>query len=225
MKYPKHLILDYGLTFKKECTPYWGLRYALVNNHQLSLVHNIFLKGKKSPKKKTPKSFRSLALTPSYASYDIFFLRKEKIYTKLKYSRCPQYDIVSGGAAALLAGFIGFLITEKFGLELLDSGDFYFAFMYGVFISFSVRPLIRLLDKDILKHRAFSLKPLYLFLSTIILLLVKFISFLLGKYTPYLVPTVHLIVKWCFDNESIRPTISWFSYWIAYWKNYPRGEK
>jgi hypothetical protein len=56
--------------------------------------------------------------------FDINFLRKEKIYTKLKYSRVPQYDLVSGGAAAIFAGFLGFLITEKFGLELLDSGDF-----------------------------------------------------------------------------------------------------
>ena len=56
--------------------------------------------------------------------FDINFLRKEKIYTKLKYSRVPQYDAVSGGSAAILAGFLGYLITEKFGLELLDSGDF-----------------------------------------------------------------------------------------------------
>lgn len=68
--------------------------------------------------------------------FDINFLRKEKIYTKLKYSRVPQYDIVSGGSAALLAGFLGFLICEKFGFELLDSGDFYFLFMYVVFLSF-----------------------------------------------------------------------------------------
>jgi hypothetical protein len=29
--------------------------------------------------------------------FNINFLRKERLYTKLKYSRCPQYDIVSGG--------------------------------------------------------------------------------------------------------------------------------
>lgn len=71
--------------------------------------------------------------------FDINFLKKEKIYTKLKYSRVPQYDIVSGGSAALLAGFLGFLICEKFGFELLDSGDFYFLFMYIVFLSFSFK--------------------------------------------------------------------------------------
>jgi hypothetical protein len=56
--------------------------------------------------------------------FNLIFFRKEKIYTKLKYSRVPQYDAVSGGAAALLSGFLGYLITEKFGLELTDSGDF-----------------------------------------------------------------------------------------------------
>lgn len=62
-------------------------------------------------------------------------LRRERLYTKLKYSRTPAFDIVSGGAAALLAGLIGFLVCEKFGLELLDSGDFYTLFMFIIFAS------------------------------------------------------------------------------------------
>jgi hypothetical protein len=78
----------------------------------------------------------------------IIFIKKEKIYTKLKYSRTPQYDIVSGGIAAIFAGFLGFLICEKFGFELLDSGDFYFVFMYIVFICFSFRLLFKLIDSD-----------------------------------------------------------------------------
>ena len=105
-----------------------------------------------------PESVREfLSETPStvprrFAStflhdFDVNLLRKEKIYTKLKYSRCPQYDIVSGGVAAILAGFIGFLICEKFGLELLDSGDFYFAFMYAVIICFSIRPILRSINR------------------------------------------------------------------------------
>jgi len=76
--------------------------------------------------------------------FDINFLRKEKIYTKLKYSRTPQYDIVSGGSAALFSGFLGFLICEKFGFELLDSGDFYFFFMYVVFLGFFTRLYVKL---------------------------------------------------------------------------------
>jgi hypothetical protein len=73
---------------------------------------------------------------------NINFLRKERLYTKLKYSRSPAYDIVSGGAAALLAGFLGFLVSEKYGFELVDSGDFYYLFMYIVFLSFSLKPLL-----------------------------------------------------------------------------------
>jgi hypothetical protein len=73
---------------------------------------------------------------------NINFLRYERLYTKLKYSRSPAYDIVSGGAAALFAGFLGFLISEKFGFELVDSGDFYYLFMYLVFGAFILKPLL-----------------------------------------------------------------------------------
>lgn len=73
---------------------------------------------------------------------DINFLKKEFVFTKLKYSRCPQYDSVSGGFAALFAGFIGFLISEKFGIELVDSGDFYIVLMYALFLSFTVKSLV-----------------------------------------------------------------------------------
>ena len=57
---------------------------------------------------------------------NVNFVRKERVYTKLKYSRTPGYDIVSGGSAVILAGFLGFLVSEKFGIELVDSGDFYY---------------------------------------------------------------------------------------------------
>ena len=91
------------------------------------------------------------------------FLRKEKIYTKLKYSRCPQYDIVSGGIAALFSALLGFLISEKFGLELLDSGDFYCAFMYTVFAVFTVRPLLRLVSVKTSNYTPLSIKPMFLY--------------------------------------------------------------
>jgi hypothetical protein len=80
--------------------------------------------------------------------FNINFLRKERIYTKLKYSRVPQYDIVSGGAALLFGGFLGFLICEKFGFELLDSGDFYFLFMYVVFLCFAIRLFLKIMDAN-----------------------------------------------------------------------------
>jgi hypothetical protein len=81
-----------------------------------------------------------------FKAFDVSFLKKEKIYTKLKYSRVPQYDIVSGGSAALFAGFLGFLICEKFGFELLDSGDFYILFMYLVFLFFFLKTALKLLS-------------------------------------------------------------------------------
>jgi hypothetical protein len=88
------------------------------------------------------------SLNTWFNTVNINFLRKERLYTKLKYSRSPAYDIVSGGAAALLAGFFGFLITEKFGYELADSGDFYYLFMYIVFLVFSIRPLLTVSDAN-----------------------------------------------------------------------------
>lgn len=94
--------------------------------------------------------------TPQLGMFDINFLKREKIYTKLKYSRSPAYDIVSGGVAALFAGFIGFLISEKFGIELVDSGDFYTFFMYGVFLTFSTRPLLKLMNQNGLARRVWS---------------------------------------------------------------------
>ena len=91
------------------------------------------------------KSYNTRSLVRSL--FDINFIKKERLYTKLKYSRSPAYDIVSGGAAALLAGFIGFLVSEKFGIELVDSGDFYIVFMYTIFLSFAFRPLLRSLTQ------------------------------------------------------------------------------
>ena len=82
--------------------------------------------------------------------------------------------MVSGGFAALLAGFVGFLISEKFGIELVDSGDFYNAFMYGVFAAFSVRPLLRIYSKDNTPYNPLSLKYLLLFLVDIIKLSITF---------------------------------------------------
>ena len=104
---------------------------------------------------------------------NINFLRKERLYTKLKYSRSPAYDIVSGGAAALLAGFIGFLISEKFGYELVDSGDFYYAFMYGVFLTFSLKPLLTVSDSNKGFIACLSIRSALLFYVSLIKLFFK----------------------------------------------------
>ena len=108
-----------------------------------------------------------------FNSVNINFLRKERLYTKLKYSRSPAFDIVSGGAAALLAAFIGFLISEKFGYELVDSGDFYFLFMYLVFLSFSIRPLLVVSDASKGFWDALSPKRILSFYSSMIHLCLK----------------------------------------------------
>lgn len=109
--------------------------------------------------------------------FDINFLRKEKIYTKLKYSRVPQYDIVSGGVAALFSGFLGFLICEKFGFELIDSGDFYILFMYLVFLIFALRPFLKITSKEKLSWNAFSYKWILLYYRNVIILIFNKIKF------------------------------------------------
>lgn len=111
-----------------------------------------------------------------WSLFNINFLKKERIYTKLKYSRVPQYDIVSGGAAALLAGFLGFLITEKFGFELADSGDFYFLFMYLVFLFFFCRLFLKIMNNDKSSWNCFSLKWLFMFFKTLFILFINFIK-------------------------------------------------
>lgn len=107
--------------------------------------------------------------------FNVNFIRKEKIYTKLKYSRVPQYDSVSGGSAAILAGFLGYLITEKFGLELLDSGDFWFFFMYIVFLVFSFYPLTKIVSETEWNWSVLNYKWGYFFYTQILFLFFAFI--------------------------------------------------
>lgn len=111
--------------------------------------------------------------------FDINFIKKERLYTKLKYSRSPAYDIVSGGAAALMSAFIGFLISEKFGIELVDSGDFYIGFMYVVFIACACRPLLKILDVHKMNWSIFSLNHALDFFQTLFFFCAKFVNFYL----------------------------------------------
>ena len=175
MKYPKHIILDLYTPKSFSINHSWEYEFLRKTNlsssstplADLSYVttqSNFFTPTTVN----TPTYLNSLTLS----NFDINFLRKEKIYTKLKYSRCPQYDIVSGGFAAILAGFIGFLISEKFGIELVDSGDFYIAFMYGVFAAFSIRPLIRIYSKDDTPYTPLSLRYALIFFRDILILVI-----------------------------------------------------
>lgn len=184
MKYPQHLILDMQPSFTSFNKTGWGGEFTrLLSPSKLRSVSRV------SPAL-TAGSKPSLVasrvnLRPSMTStFDIHLLRKEKLYTKLKYSRCPQYDIVSGGFAAIFAGFIGFLISEKFGIELVDSGDFYTAFMYGVFATFMVRPLLRIYSEDNTPYHPLSLKYLLIFCRDLFLLVANFLKKGLSHFTP-----------------------------------------
>lgn len=176
MKYPKHIILDLKTTNSDYLVSNWEGEFARTTDLSLGFelsklelratprllsLSNFTLKGTSVPNSLTSSIF------------DIHFLRKEKLYTKLKYSRCPQYDIVSGGFAALLAGFIGFLISEKFGIELVDSGDFYNAFMYGVFGAFAIRPLLRSYSQDNTPYSPLSPKYLLTFSRDLLIILIR----------------------------------------------------
>ena len=172
MRYPQHLVLDHSFTTNTKTYNNWSTLYVKQIAHDRQLVtsssnEQLYLS---NPKENKNLPFSSTTL------FDVNFLRKDKLYTKLKYSRCPQYDIVSGGWAALFAGLVGFLISEKFGIELVDSGDFYTVFMYGVFLCFSTRPLLRILDKNSTWTQVFTLKSLLQFFLQILNLLLKSIK-------------------------------------------------
>ena len=100
---------------------------SVSDSYKNSFLDKIFLKYGSFMLRYTASSCH---LNSNNSLINVNFLRKERLYTKLKYSRSPAYDIVSGGSAALLAAFLGFLISEKYGFELPDSGDFYYLFMY-----------------------------------------------------------------------------------------------
>jgi hypothetical protein len=74
--------------------------------------------------------------------FNIYFFKKEIFYTKLKYSRVPQFDTSAGAVASFLSGMYGFMVCEKFGFELLDSGDFLFVVIYLVVFSLVVTSLV-----------------------------------------------------------------------------------
>jgi hypothetical protein len=176
MKYPKHVILDLQTPNLPDINHPWDHEFIRKTALNPSTKVSTFLKSRNVTGAAglfTPRRTSIYSKSLTSPLFDINFLRKEKIYTKLKYSRCPQYDIVSGGFAALLAGFLGFLISEKFGIELVDSGDFYIAFMYIVIASFSIRPLIRIYSKDSAEYTPLSPKYVLIFFRDLLVLLLN----------------------------------------------------
>ena len=124
---------------KKFCTE----KFTVNHLNSLSLMNKQTLTNLSSRWTFIDNTTLNVHSNPMWTLFDINFIRKDFLYTKLKYSRSPQHDIVSGGVAALFAGFIGFLISEKFGIELVDSADFYTGFMYVVFLSFAIKAFFK----------------------------------------------------------------------------------
>lgn len=176
MRYPKHIILDLTTTREKQqinvehVDSLSDTSFELPSPVDSFTGYSNFINSTSTPN--IESKLNRVSYFPS-SLFEVHLLRKEKLYTKLKYSRCPQYDIVSGGFAALLAGFVGFLISEKFGIELVDSADFYNAFMYGVFAVLSFRPLIYIYSKDAPLYNPLSLKYLFLFLHDVFIISIK----------------------------------------------------
>jgi len=93
MRYPQHLVLDHSFAIEKKSYNNWSTLYVKQiarDNQSKTPVKNVQLK-LVNTKEENNLPFSGTTL------FDINFLRKDKLYTKLKYSRCPQYDIVSGG--------------------------------------------------------------------------------------------------------------------------------
>nr|QPL15926.1 hypothetical protein [Strombidium sp.] len=138
---------------------------------KLDLEYNKYLMFKKENKRYTPpKNYISLV-----NNINIYYLRKERLYTKLKYSRVPSFDIVSGGFAAFLAAFFGFLILEKFGYELPDSGDFWYLVMYLAFVRFIYKAIAFGWNKKNNIFYLFSLKSIFNYLFNLYHIVVNYI--------------------------------------------------
>lgn len=154
----------------KKGTPHYLYSRGYVVQHFAKYLQS---KDEEARDKGTPHVMQILRHGTLNRTSNAHLLRKERSYTKLKYSRTPSYDIVSGGSAALLAGLFGFLISEKFGMELVDSGDFYYLFMYLVFVSLATTPLLAVTNV----YRSFisqiSIKKLFEFYTIIFIIFLK----------------------------------------------------
>lgn len=112
-------------------------------------------------------------------NFTLLWMKKEFLYTKLKYSRVPQFDIASGASAALLAGLLGFIVTEKFGFELLDSGDFYMLVMYLGVLLLILRLLIKSINNIKTSFNIWNIfYNFYNFYVTVIVLIYNYLIFI-----------------------------------------------
>lgn len=189
MRQLNHIILDFYTTKSNVTAKYWASAFLTQLDTQKQINNKSLLSHDKYDLTSSANLHKQIlqalnATTPTtlttintwYNLININFLRKEKLYTKLKYSRSPAFDIVSGGIAALLAGLLGFLVSEKFGMELVDSGDFYYVWMYAVFLAFSLRPLLTVIESDKSLWHVLSLRRVYQFYLTVIVNTFKFLK-------------------------------------------------
>lgn len=118
-------VLNYYLSDNQNSRNYWL-------NHVLGIKKTSqSVKLFKNNKKKNYKLSHNYKINEYYKDkFFLYFLKKEIFYTKLKYSRVPQFDTSSGAAASFMSGMYGFMVSEKFGFELIDSADFLFMFIY-----------------------------------------------------------------------------------------------
>ena len=228
MKYPSHILLDLNKPTTDKLTKNWTLLYksTFLNNTFNKSTKKLFNLGVINVNKSVntllifnSKSKNKLSRNNSilWSLFDINFLKKEKLYTKLKYSRSPAYDIVSGGVAAIFAGFLGFLISEKFGMELVDSGDFYMFFMYCVFIAFSLRPLLKILSKENTLWHFFSYKYLISYVRVVLILFFRFLNRFFS-----ILPHYNNLSSFFFRNEYISTIFKSIYNFIHFLKNYPK---
>ena len=136
MRYANHIILDFENSKNIQNSQYWVFKFINQQPLEPSFISHVRIidvitsgQTKFNQQESTQPDVSIFVSSPNESTnnhlnttlnlININFLRKEKLYTKLKYSRSPAYDIVSGGAAALFAGFLGFLVSEKFGFELV----------------------------------------------------------------------------------------------------------
>ena len=236
MRYPTHIILDINKSTSSSTTSNWTTSYknfisknetfvtTLTTLSTLKMSHKSVINSSFSTTtiQQTPHTFTKKNLINNksnsllWSLFDINFLKKEKMYTKLKYSRSPQYDIVSGGVAAIFAGFLGFLISEKFGIELVDSGDFYTFFMYLVFISFACRPFVKVLSKHETLYHFFSIKFLLSYLHTLFVLFCNTARVFISKSSFFTTVT-----NFFMNNEFFSHIFKNIIKWISFFKNYP----
>lgn len=150
MKFPHSVSYEFPVLFPSNKGTHWGVlfqtrfernRSTIPYMRQSSRNELVFPSQESSNR---DKIVEILSPFNEFRSFNANFLRKEALYSKLRYSRTPSFDIVSGGSALLLTSFLGYLICDKTGFELIDSGDFMFLIVYLTAVLFALKTTLKL---------------------------------------------------------------------------------